>query len=147
MGQASATVYALICENKNVLASLFSDNKTVPRMNDCLAVACCPVVSNDVIIRYYWQTRQRGLLCKNRYFAMTAEQQTVIGEVGGRVSVCVGGGSISRGRAYRLLGDGQTGRPPRGVKVNKPGRSQARALASHLTRATDSHVTGLANFF
>lgn len=65
---------------KNVRVSLLSNNETGPRMNDCLAAACCSVVSEEVM-RYYWQTRQQ-----NRYFAMTAEQQTAIREVGGRLA-------------------------------------------------------------
>lgn len=84
---------------------------------DRLAGGCLSVVSEEVT-RYNWQTRQHGLLDRSQYSAMTAEQQTAIGEVSG------GGGVDGDECTHYLAMGGQVGArvgvgvvsPPRGGK-------------------------------
>lgn len=96
---------------KYLCISFFSNNE--PRMIDCLVGAGCSVVSEEVM-RYSWQTWQRGLLCKktkkNSILYNDGRTANSDREVGGRR------GSFGGGRVRTLLGDGRTGGPPRGGK-------------------------------
>lgn len=103
--------------------------------------ARCPAVSEEAeVMTSRWQTHDNvGSFAKSIFFTMTAEQQTAIWR--GRRGRW-GGGGLGGGR--RLISREEAAMRR---KVNKPGRSRARALASHSTRAPDSHAAARAFFF